>query len=124
RLPGRLCRQRRGCYGRRRWPDGRDFGAPSMLRDEITRRIEQAARAAQTAGEIPAVALPEVMLERPQRAENGDFATSLALRLKKAAGRGSDTLEMAKAIAARIERDDLVQQAAAAPPGFINVTLN
>jgi arginyl-tRNA synthetase len=95
-----------------------------MLRDEITRRIEQAARAAQTAGEIPAVALPEVMLERPQRAENGDFATSLALRLKKAAGRGSDTLEMAKAIAARIERDDLVQQAAAAPPGFINVTLN
>jgi arginyl-tRNA synthetase len=95
-----------------------------MLREEITRRIEQAAREAQAAGEIPAVALPEVQLERPQRAENGDYATSLPLRLKKAAGGPGGPLDLARAIAGRVTANGMLRQVVAAPPGFINLYLD
>src|SRR5579875_2461549 len=95
-----------------------------MLREEITRRIQQAAHEAQAAGELPAVALPDVQIERPQRPENGDYATSLPLRLKKAAGGPGSPLEIARAIAARVQTGGPVREAVAAPPGFVNIFID
>ncbi|MDO8603883.1 MAG: hypothetical protein Q7K40_00490, partial [bacterium] len=46
----------------------------------------QAAASAQQAGKLPAVALPEVYLERPQKPEHGDYASSLPLKLARATG--------------------------------------
>lgn len=95
-----------------------------MLRDEITSRIEAAVHAAQAAGEIPAVPLPDVQLERPQRAENGDYATSLPLRLKKAAGGPGAPIELARAIARHMDGAGLFRDVVAAPPGFLNVFID
>ena len=57
-----------------------------MIRDEIARMVEEAVDRAKEAGDLPAVALPEIVIERPQRLEHGDYATSLPLRLARAAG--------------------------------------
>ena len=47
-----------------------------MIKHEIARMVEEAVSRARDAGDLPAVALPEVVIERPQRAEHGDYATS------------------------------------------------
>src|SRR5579883_2506767 len=95
-----------------------------MLREEITRRIQQAAHEAQAAGELPAVALPDVQIERPQRPENGDYATSLPLRLKKAAGGPGAPIDLARAIAGRVATGGMLREVVAAAPGFINVFID
>ena len=55
-----------------------------MVREEIGRLLRQAAEVAQQRA-LPQVALPEITVEPPQRAEHGDYATNLALRLARAA---------------------------------------
>ncbi len=91
-----------------------------MIRDAIATLVRDAAAAAQRAGEIPAVTLPEVLIERPQRPENGDYATSLPLRLKKAVGGPGKPLDLAQAIARQIDAPELLREVVVAPPGFIN----
>lgn len=95
-----------------------------MIRDEIEDIIAAAVRRAQEEGALPAVAVPSVALERPQRPEHGDYATSLPLRLARAAGRSP--LEIAKAIAQRVDTgaSEALEEVEAAPPGFINVRLS
>jgi len=92
-----------------------------MIRDDLATLVANAAVAAQQAGEIPAVTLPEVLVERPQRPENGDYATSLPLRLKKAVGGPGAPIELARAIARHIEPNEIVREVVSAPPGFINL---
>jgi arginyl-tRNA synthetase len=92
-----------------------------MVRDEIARAIETAARAAQAAGELPPVALPEVTVERPQRVEYGDYATSLPLRLARAAG--MKPLEIAGVVQRHLPALDAVGEVTVAPPGFVNFRL-
>ena len=55
------------------------------IRDDIAGLVDAAARAAQAAGEIPAVVLPEPTVERPARPEHGDYASNLPLRLARSA---------------------------------------
>lgn len=93
-----------------------------MIKDEIRRLVEEAAAGARAAGELPAVALPEVLIERPQRAEHGDYATNLPLRLARAAR--TNPLQVARAIADRIPVRDALSEASVAPPGFINFRLS
>jgi arginyl-tRNA synthetase len=57
------------------------------IRDEIAALVDEAARAAQAAGDIPAVVLPDPAVERPARPEHGDYASSLPLRLARSARR-------------------------------------
>lgn len=92
------------------------------IRREVAGLIDAAARAAQAAGEIPAVALPEAAVERPARPEHGDYASSLPLRLARAAGK--NPLALAEAIARRVAVNDAIGEVAVAPPGFINVRLS
>ncbi|HLZ71837.1 MAG TPA: arginine--tRNA ligase, partial [Dehalococcoidia bacterium] len=91
-----------------------------MIKDAIATLVRDAAAAAQRAGEIPAVTLPEVLIERPQRAENGDYATTLPMRLRKAIGGKTNPMELAEAIARRIGSSEMVRVVVPAPPGFIN----
>ena len=91
-----------------------------MIKDEIADLVRGAATTAQQAGEIPRVTLPEVIVERPQRSENGDYATSLPLRLKKALGGPGSPIDLARTIARHIEPGHFVREVVAAPPGFIN----
>ncbi|HEX5479708.1 MAG TPA: arginine--tRNA ligase [Dehalococcoidia bacterium] len=93
-----------------------------MIRDDLTAMVEQAAQAAMDAGALPHVVLPEVTIERPARPEHGDYATSLPLRLARAAR--ANPIEIAKLIAARLPQSDALAAAEVAAPGFVNFRLS
>ena len=77
---------------------------------------------AQNAGKLPAVTLPEIVIERPQNPEHGDYASSVSLKLARAVG--TSPLEIAGEIAAFIKPSPQIGSVAVAPPGFINFTLD
>ena len=100
---------------------------PPLIRNRLVQVIQEAVARAQATGLLPSVALPEVSVERPSRPDQGDFATSFALRAKRAVGpKGPNPMEIAGAISAILAQDPPPFLAAwdAAPPGFLNFTLN
>ncbi len=80
---------------------------------------EQLARLEEALAEIAGA---PVELERPGDVEHGDYATNVALRL--AGVRRRPPLEIAEEIAAQVSADGLVEQAEAAPPGFVNLRVS
>ncbi len=92
-----------------------------MIRHELERLISEAVQKAQSAGDLPAVAVPDVTVERPQRPEHGDYASSLALRLARSAR--MSPLEAAGVIARHLAVDEAVASVDVAPPGFVNFRL-
>jgi arginyl-tRNA synthetase len=97
-----------------------------LIRDRLADLVRQAVARAQANGTLPSVAMPEVSIERPAKVEQGDFATSFALRAKRAVGpRGPNPMEIAGAISAQIAHDppSYLAGVEAAPPGFLNFTL-
>src|SRR4051794_30565213 len=93
-----------------------------MIRDDLSAMVETAARAAMDAGALPQIVLPEITIERPARPEHGDYATSLPLRLARAAR--ANPLEIAKVIADRLPTTNALAAAEVAPPGFVNFRLS
>ncbi len=93
-----------------------------MIRDEIARLVREAARRAQAKGTLPPVAITEVALERPQKPEYGDYASTLPLKLARAAR--MSPMAIGKAIADELPLVDAIGKIETAPPGFINITLN
>ena len=93
-----------------------------MIKHQIADMVEQAAKSAQEAGDLPAVALPEIVIERPQRPEHGDYATSLPLRLARPAR--ANPLDLGRALAKRVPASDAIERVEVAPPGFINFHLS
>ncbi|HLF77137.1 MAG TPA: arginine--tRNA ligase, partial [Dehalococcoidia bacterium] len=91
------------------------------IRDEIAELVDAAARAAQKSGDIPAVVLPEPAVERPARPEHGDYASSLPLRLARAARQ--NPIALAETIARQIASHAAVGEVTVAPPGFVNIRL-
>ena len=91
------------------------------LRQTLIKLLTEAASEARQQGKLPAVALPEVLLEHPRYAEHGDYASSLALKLARATG--LVPLAIAKDIVALITPPPEISQIAVAPPGFINFIL-
>ena len=91
------------------------------MKDQITSLIRQALAA------IPAANLPSdatnaaIELDRTRDPAHGDFASSLALRLAKAARR--NPRELAQAIVAALPTSDLIAKAEVAGAGFINFHL-
>ena len=92
-----------------------------MLKYKIARLLEQAAKAAQVEGLLPAIALPEVIVERPQNPEHGDYASSLPLKLAKAAK--MDPLAIAKTLADLMTETREIAKVSVAAPGFLNFFL-
>jgi arginyl-tRNA synthetase len=95
---------------------------PGMIRQEIERLVSEAAHEAREEGKLPAVALPEAEIERPQRPDHGDYASSVALRLARAAG--AKPFELAQEIAGHIKPHEAIGDVSVAPPGFINFRLS
>jgi arginyl-tRNA synthetase len=92
------------------------------VRNDIARLVDEAAKAAQAAGEIPSVGLPEPAVERPARPEHGDYASNLPMRLARTARLAP--MALAEAIAKRLPAADAVGEVQVAPPGFINIRLD
>jgi arginyl-tRNA synthetase len=92
-----------------------------QAKQQLVNLLTEAAGAAQQAGKIPAVTLPEVTLERPQNADHGDYASSFPLKLARAARTNPMTIanDLVKSMTAAANIADIT----IAPPGFINFTL-
>lgn len=71
--------------------------------------------------ELPVDVPVEVVVERPRNPEHGDYATNVALRLAKPAGR--PPREVAELLAAELRAHDGIGRVDVAGPGFLNITL-
>jgi arginyl-tRNA synthetase len=101
------------------------------VRARVREAIEAAWREAVAAGALPAIpddqAAPAVEIERPAKAEHGDLATNLAMKLARPLRR--PPLAIAEAIVERLSAASSrpgspIASAAAAAPGFINLHLS
>ena len=92
-----------------------------MIRDEIVTLVEQALAEAQSAGELPQFAAPEVTTEHPARPEHGDFSANLPLRIQGLAK--MKAIDVAEALRAHVPDHPAVSEVRVAPPGFLNFYL-
>ena len=92
--------------------------AQTALEAHILGVVAQAIARGAFSGAVPA----SVRLERPKNRDHGDYATSIALQLAKAAGIAPQ--EVAKIIAVGLGELEEITSVAIAGPGFINITLN
>lgn len=93
-----------------------------MIRDELAQLVEQGARAAMAQGDLPEVPLPEVTVERPRQPEHGDYASNIAMKLRRAMG--GNPLAIAEKIVARMPSSPMIGSVEVARPGFINLRLS
>jgi len=94
---------------------------PSQI-DQLTRVITEAIARAISSGEIQGNLPDTVPLERPKNRDHGDYATSIALQLAKAAGK--NPREVALILQKQIGTTPLISAVDIAGPGFLNFTLN
>ena len=92
-----------------------------MIKHELERLVEEVIARASERGDLPVVPAPEVVLERPPKAELGDYATSVALRLQRAARMAPQAV--AGAITHHLEQPAAVAAVQVAGPGFVNFFL-
>ncbi|MEO8105995.1 MAG: arginine--tRNA ligase [Actinomycetes bacterium] len=93
---------------------------PAELASALTEVLDAALDAGEL--EVPVERRPaQVTVERPRSADHGDYATSVALQLAKAAGR--PPREVAEVLARRVSDVPGIQSVEIAGPGFLNITL-
>ncbi len=92
-----------------------------MIKGKIASVIREAIVEAQRKELLPLVALPEIVVERPQSAAHGDYASSSSLKLARTMG--LNPLEIAERVARLIAPLPEVEKVEIARPGFINFTL-
>jgi arginyl-tRNA synthetase len=89
--------------------------------DILAGLVSEALVRAQAEGTLPAAGETEVVIEKPQVAEFGDFSTSLPLKLARAMR--MPPMEIAKRVASALTPHPIVGKSSIAAPGFINFTL-
>ena len=92
------------------------------IRHEIAVLVDAAAKAAQAAGAIPSVVVEDPAVDRPARPEHGDYASSLPLKLARAARQSP--MVLAETIAKHMPVHYAVGEVTTAPPGFVNIRLS
>ena len=92
-----------------------------MTPADLSAAVLAAVAACIDAGEFPGTVPAEVVIERPKNPEHGDYATNVAMRLAKPAGK--PPRQVAELIAARLAQVDGVAKVDVAGPGFLNITL-
>ncbi|SNR44782.1 arginyl-tRNA synthetase [Blastococcus mobilis] len=90
---------------------------PEQLRDVVRTVVAAAVDRGALAVEVP----DEVVVERPKNRAHGDYATNVALRLAKAAGR--PPREVAGLLATDLAAQPGIAAVDVAGPGFLNLTL-
>ena len=94
----------------------------SSLADQLAASIQGLVAAAIEKGELTGSAPDSIVLERPKNRDHGDYATSIALQLAKAAGK--NPREVATLLQGAIAQLPGVSKVDIAGPGFINITLD
>ncbi len=89
---------------------------------QLVDAVRQALQAAVEAGELTVAVPEEITLDRPRSREHGDYATPVALKLAKIAGR--PPREIAAVIGRYLEKAPGIDGVEVAGPGFLNITLH
>ncbi|MBA2415867.1 MAG: arginine--tRNA ligase [Geodermatophilaceae bacterium] len=90
---------------------------PADLAVAVLDAVSGAVEAGQLQVDVPA----EAVIERPKSRDHGDYATNIALRLAKPAGRRPR--DVAEVVAGYLRRRSGVAAVDVAGPGFLNITL-
>ena len=90
--------------------------------EQLEAAIKAAITRAITTGAFAGVTPTSITLERPKNRDHGDYATSIALQLAKAAEK--NPREVAQIISEQLKGVDGISKVEIAGPGFINITLN
>ncbi|MGY1592553.1 arginine--tRNA ligase [Geodermatophilus sp. SYSU D00708] len=90
---------------------------PEQLRDVV----RTAVAAAVERGVLPVAVPDDVLVERPKNPEHGDYATNVALRLAKPAGKPPRAV--AEVLAEELRAHPGIAAVDVAGPGFLNITL-
>ena len=95
----------------------------NSVRDTLRTAVERARTDAVVSGVLPAdqAPLPPVSIQRPARAEHGDYATNAAMQLAPMAR--MPPMRIAEALVTELELPEAMGSAEVAPPGFINIRL-
>lgn len=95
------------------------MSSPSdIIANQIKVAIARALASGELSGDLPV----SINLERPKNRDHGDYATSIALQLAKAAGK--NPRDVATLLKVDLESLPEVSKVEIAGPGFINITLN
>ena len=92
-----------------------------MTPDELSRALRSAVERAVESGAFSAEPPAEIVVDRPKNRAHGDYASNVAMRLAKAAGR--PPREIAEAIAKALLDVEGIAAVDVAGPGFLNITL-
>ena len=91
------------------------------MRAGIEKIIASAIQAAIECGELSLEEMPDPSVERPKDIENGDWASSVAMKLAKPAR--MNPRKIAEIICSHISDDEMIESTEIAGPGFINFKL-
>ena len=95
----------------------------NSVRDTLRTAVERARTDAVVSGVLPVSQTPlsPVSIQRPARAEHGDYATNAAMQLAPVAR--MPPMRIAEALVTELELPEAMGSAEVAPPGFINIRL-
>jgi len=89
---------------------------------QLVDAVRHALQAAVAAGELTVAVPEEITVDRPRSRDHGDYATPVALKLGKIAGR--PPREIAALIGRYLEQAPGIDSVEVAGPGFLNITLH
>ncbi|MBR3181378.1 MAG: arginine--tRNA ligase [Eggerthellaceae bacterium] len=92
-----------------------------QIREQLEAIVDAAIVAAISDGTLALEAAPAAALERPRDPENGDWASTVAMRSAKLAH--ANPRQIAEAIVAHLPENETIKSAEIAGPGFINFRL-
>ncbi len=92
-----------------------------LIREELEQIVKTALQTAIDSGVLVMEDVPDCALERPRDGGHGDWASTLAMRAAKAAGK--NPREIAQAIVDHMPENSLIDSCEIAGPGFINFSL-
>ena len=90
-------------------------------REQVAQLVRAALEESQRRGDLPAVDVDDLAIERPQKPEHGDFASSLPLKLARVAR--TSPMSIAERLASGVATGGLLEKVWAQPPGFINFSI-
>ena len=93
-----------------------------IAKNEIEGLVRDALDSAMSSGALPGVEIDDLSIERPQKAENGDFSCSLAMKLARPMRMNPRVI--GQAIADALPDSDMVGRVWVAGPGFVNFALD
>ena len=94
----------------------------ASVRRHISEIVRAALDTAQASGQLPEAEITDLSIERPQKAENGDFSCSLAMKLARPMRMNPRAI--GEAMVAALPDSEIVGKVWVAGPGFVNFALD